>query len=316
MKCTRLRVRHGDRLELDVDHPALAGIGPAALLLQGDNVRASLRLGAGLAALWVPQRGVLALDNLDGLSQVEEGRLRISARDERPRFASREGGSWWVLVGNAAFWAAPPGEPAALDGLLPLPLAIDPDETLQQRVTAMLRADPEKPLLMEGAAEDLQMALFRAQQPWLARADYCPGRSQAMRLQVLQRLMRVKLRIEQGDPSGIDLAELSRIASYSACHLVRVFHRVFGVPPHEHVIRERMRRAMHMLGTSRMAVAEVAQAVGVSNHSAFARQLRARLGCSASELRHHLRAGGFPAIPSRNAQRAIQDRAARIETNS
>ena len=198
MKCTRLRVRHGDRLELEIDHPALAGGAPAVLLLQGDSVRASLRIGAGLAALWVPQRGVVTVENLDGPSQVEEGRLRISARDERPRFASREGGSWWVLVGNAAFWAAPPGEPAVLDGLLPLPLAIDPDDALQQRLAAMLRADPESAPQMAGAAEDLQMALFRAQQPWLARAEHCPGRSQTMRLLVLQRLMRVKLRIEQG----------------------------------------------------------------------------------------------------------------------
>lgn len=316
MKCTRLRVRHGDRLELDLDHPALAGSAPAALLLQGDSVRATLRLAAGLAALWVPQRGPLSLENQDGTSQIDEGRLRISARDERPRFASREGSSWWVLVGNPAFWSAPPGEAPALEGILPLPLAIDPDEPLLRRLGALQRSDVDPAMPLSGAAEDLQSSLFRIQQPWLARAEFCPGRSQTMRLQVLQRLMRVKLRIEQGDPNGIDLAELARIASYSACHLVRVFHRVFGVPPHEHVIRERMRRAMHMLGSSRMAVAEVAQAVGVSNHSAFARQLRARLGCTASELRQRLRTGGFPAIPSRNAQRAIQDRAARIETNS
>lgn len=295
MKCTRLRVRHGDRLDIELDHPALAGNGPAVLLLQGDNVRAQLRIAGGLAALWIPQRGVLSLETQDGLNQIEEGRLRISSRDERPRFSSREGAIWAVLVGNAAFWAAPPGEAPVLDGLLPLPLAIEPEAPLAQRMSALLRAEADQVMQTIGACEDLQTALFAAQQPWLERAESCPGRSQTMRLQVLHRLMRVKLRIEQGDPNGIDLAELSRIASYSSCHLVRVFHRVFGVPPHEHVIRERMRRAMHMLGTSRMAVAEVAQAVGVNNHSAFARQLRARLGYSASELRrrlHAARAGG------------------------
>jgi AraC family transcriptional regulator len=316
MKCTRLRVRHGDRLELDSEHPALAGSEPAILMLHGDGVRAQLRVGSGLASLWVAQRGQLNLETQDGPNQVEERRLRVASRDERPRLAAREGASWWGLVGNAAFWAPPPGNLALAEGLLPLPLVLDPEGTLGERLAALQRADGDDPRQAAGAAEDLQSALLQAQQPWLQRADACPGRSQAMRLQVLHRLMRVKLRIEQGEPSGIDLAELSRIASYSTCHLVRVFHRVFGVPPHEHVIRERMRRALHMLGTSRMAVAEVAQAVGVNNHSAFARQLRARLGCSASELRHRLRSEGLPAIPSRNAQRAIQDRAARAGTNS
>lgn len=289
MQVSHLRARHGEIIRLDDECLGLNGGEPAVVVIVAESVRAPLAVRHGLSTAWTPLQQAITLFTADGQNRIEPGTIRVTSPDERPRLSARERSSWIALIGNAAAWECAFGSHFRGGlGCLPLPTVTAIEGLLRDSLEALLCDSAHDMRPAACAAEDILVALGEAQRGAIALATACPGRSHATRLQVLQRLLRVKLRIDQGDATGIELKALGRIASYSASHLARVFHKVFGVPPYEYALRERMRRALDLLGDSRLAVSEVAQALGATSHSAFSRQFRTRFGQPASKFRQQL----------------------------
>ncbi|MDG0808379.1 bifunctional transcriptional activator/DNA repair enzyme AdaA [Cohnella rhizosphaerae] len=85
------------------------------------------------------------------------------------------------------------------------------------------------------------------------------------------------------EPITLDrLAELYRGSPY---HLHRIFKRIAGVTPVEYVQRTRIARAIELLETTGMPMAEIADAVGFGSMPYFITVFKQRTGTTPSEFR-------------------------------
>lgn len=104
----------------------------------------------------------------------------------------------------------------------------------------------------------------------------------------LQRMYRRVLDVADYVESHIDceqqVAALAAMQSVSSKRLERDFLKVFAMPPGRYLMRLRMEAAIGML-CGDMHVAEVAQACGYADQSAFTRRFRAMMGVSPTEYR-------------------------------
>ncbi|WP_342120025.1 helix-turn-helix transcriptional regulator [Pseudoduganella sp. OTU4001] len=91
-----------------------------------------------------------------------------------------------------------------------------------------------------------------------------------------------------GEP--LTLPQLARTAHMSVAQIERYFERIFHLTPRQMIIKTRLEAASRMLAGSG-SVADIAQACGYADHSAFTRQFRATVGVTPSEYRALLRDG-------------------------
>jgi AraC-like DNA-binding protein len=84
------------------------------------------------------------------------------------------------------------------------------------------------------------------------------------------------------------LPELARTANMSVAQIERYFLRIFHLTPRQLIIKTRVDAASRMLA-GEASVADIAQACGYADHSAFTRQFRATTGVTPSEYRQLLR---------------------------
>jgi AraC family transcriptional regulator len=94
---------------------------------------------------------------------------------------------------------------------------------------------------------------------------------------------------EAGSPG---LAEMAGAAGLSITHFVRAFRRHTGSTPHQYLVRRRIERAVSLLRTARIPVAEVADGAGFSTPAHFVATFRATMGVTPGALREAL-AGSF-----------------------
>jgi AraC-like DNA-binding protein len=91
--------------------------------------------------------------------------------------------------------------------------------------------------------------------------------------------------IEERFAQRLTLAGLARRFQLSPQHLCEGFHRWFGVPPIEYLIRLRLDRARVLLTDRNRTVAEVAAEVGWRDAPHFSRLFRHRCGITPGSLR-------------------------------
>jgi AraC family transcriptional regulator len=90
---------------------------------------------------------------------------------------------------------------------------------------------------------------------------------------------------EAGSPR---LAEMADAVGLSVTHLVRAFRRHTGNPPHRYLVRRRIERAVSLLRTRRISVAEVADAAGFSSPAHFVATFRDAMGVTPAAFRESL----------------------------
>lgn len=100
------------------------------------------------------------------------------------------------------------------------------------------------------------------------------GRDAVLALRVRQRL----------DAEAVTLDELARELGTHPSHLVRVFGREYGLPPHRYVVARRLDRARRLL-LDGVPIAEVAVATGFHDQSHLTRHFRALLGTTPGAYR-------------------------------
>ena len=82
----------------------------------------------------------------------------------------------------------------------------------------------------------------------------------------------------------LPLAELARVANMSESQIERYFLRIFHLTPRQLIIKTRVDAASRMLAGA-ASVADIAQACGYADHSAFTRQFKATVGLTPSQYR-------------------------------
>ena len=130
--------------------------------------------------------------------------------------------------------------------------------------------------------------LLERQELLQALLPRCSGRTLARRRQTLLRLLRVRHAIDCSLDVRLDLDSLAATASYSPCHLIRVFRTIFDETPFEYATRLRAQRAWELVRDTRMPVCEITEAVGFESQSAFCRAFKSIYGMTTSEARQRL----------------------------
>lgn len=111
------------------------------------------------------------------------------------------------------------------------------------------------------------------------RLDRCPPKSAhehlaAWRVKKAKELM-VDLMIQ-----GCSIEEIANECAISRSHFSRAFKNATGLPPHDWLRREKMRRAEELLRTKRLPISRVAQECGFTDQSYFTRVFRQSNGVS------------------------------------
>jgi len=92
--------------------------------------------------------------------------------------------------------------------------------------------------------------------------------------------------IDQHLDTPLELAELAAVACFSPFHFHRTFSAWMGEPLGEYVRRRRLEvAAVRLLAQPRIAVLEIALAVGFGSNEALAHAFKARFGCSPTAWR-------------------------------
>lgn len=101
---------------------------------------------------------------------------------------------------------------------------------------------------------------------------------------ILQILTELHTRLQQ----DVTLDQLAEWAGYSPQHLNRVFRKVLGVTPLQHLTRMRLEKAADLLADDQLTAQAIAQAVGISDPYYFSRLFKQHYGQSPAHYRQSL----------------------------
>ena len=102
-------------------------------------------------------------------------------------------------------------------------------------------------------------------------------------------LRRVREYVEAQLEKNISLLMLASTAGLSMSHFAGAFKQSQGVPPHEYLVRCRVRRVQELLVTTDLPLSEIARASGFSDQSHCTRRFREQVGITPSNYRWSMR---------------------------
>ncbi len=137
-------------------------------------------------------------------------------------------------------------------------------------------------------------------------------------LRDLERLRRVRDRIDREYAQPLDVEALARGAHISAGHLSREFRLAYGESPYGYLMTRRIERAMALLRRGDLSVTEVCFAVGCSSLGTFSTRFTELVGVPPSIYRHQaVRAtAGMPPCVAKQVSRPIRNREAGVPSRT
>jgi AraC-like DNA-binding protein len=136
----------------------------------------------------------------------------------------------------------------------------------------------------------------------------------AQRLDDLERLRRVRDRIDREYARPLDVEALARGAHMSAGHLSRQFRLAYGESPYGYLMTRRIERAMALLRRGDLSVTEVCFAVGCSSLGTFSTRFAELVGMPPSTYRRDAAraTAGVPACVAKQVTRPVRNREAAL----
>jgi AraC family transcriptional regulator len=107
-----------------------------------------------------------------------------------------------------------------------------------------------------------------------------------------RRAIDVALWLADNAHEDLDLGAAAAQAGLSPYHFLRLYTRVLGVTPHQHLVRARLRRAAHLLAEADLPVTDIAYRVGFGDLSNFVRTFHRAAGLSPRAFRQAARRRG------------------------
>jgi AraC-like DNA-binding protein len=139
------------------------------------------------------------------------------------------------------------------------------------------------------------------------------GAAAAQRLADLERLRRVRDRIDREYAQPLDVEALARDAHMSAGHFSRQFRLAYGESPYGYLMTRRIERAMALLRRGDLSVTEVCFEVGCSSLGTFSTRFTELVGMPPSAYRRDASgemAGISPCV-AKQVTKPIRNREAR-----
>ena len=100
-----------------------------------------------------------------------------------------------------------------------------------------------------------------------------------------RRAVEAALWIEANASEAVDLEQVASQVGLSRFHFLRLFAKVLGVTPHQHLVRARLRHAARLLADDTRTVTDVAFEAGFGDLSNFVRTFRRAAGISPRRFR-------------------------------
>lgn len=286
MQFETLSVGPGMRVERT---PGDAASPPGLQICIGSGRGASLQCTPALPAAWITLHGSLQLAVADGSLVVGPRELVVSEEGMRIQARARGPAAWVAVFASRATWRQLLAPVAGDAAATVVPATHAASAGLRRSVLALARAARSH---ARGAASvptgldlDFAQAIADAQAVFDGMIARCPGRSLAQRRAVFARLQRVRRYMQANSHLDLDTMALARRANYSLSHFIRSYRRVFDETPHAALVASRLERAHALLGSSALAVGEVALASGFENRCAFSRVFKRHFGVTAQDVR-------------------------------
>ena len=108
--------------------------------------------------------------------------------------------------------------------------------------------------------------------------------------------------ILENHANPITLADAAEIASMSACHFSKSFHKTTGFSFRDFLIKARVEKARDLLESTNLRVSDIAQSVGFSTESLLAQGFRKFMGTTPCQYRklHRNQSSNHMNIPAEN----------------
>ncbi len=138
------------------------------------------------------------------------------------------------------------------------------------------------------------------------------------RLGDLERLRRVRDRMDREYAQPLNVEALARGAHMSAGHLSRQFRLAYGESPYSYLMTRRIERAMALLRRGDLSVTEVCFEVGCSSLGTFSTRFTELVGMppSAYRRREAQSTAGLPPCVAKQVTRPIRNREAPAASRS
>ncbi|MDP9120087.1 MAG: helix-turn-helix transcriptional regulator, partial [Acidobacteriota bacterium] len=120
----------------------------------------------------------------------------------------------------------------------------------------------------------------------------------AYELSVLERLRRVRERLDAHPGEPIDLEAMARAACFSKFHFLRLFRQAYGETPARYLSQARLERARTLLETTDRSVTDICLAVGYESPASFTHSFRRYAGFPPRQYRRRWVAVPRPAGPA------------------
>jgi AraC family transcriptional regulator len=242
-------------------------------------------IDASAAAILIVADGRLRLATREYALVLDQGTVLVHDGREPLRLRAGSGYAATLVQLRDACCAAADAGPVAGNDVRLLPVIHDADSAAARELIARLGCE-EAAACADAESIDATVARFAAAQRRERDAiDRCNGRSASRRLEQYVRLSRARALLAWGEGESPDVARVADIARLSPAHFVRLFHRVFEVPPHRYRIERRMQLAHRMIRGTQLPVGEIVRQLGLGSHSTFSRVFRREFGMSATRLR-------------------------------
>lgn len=106
-----------------------------------------------------------------------------------------------------------------------------------------------------------------------------PAAKFATRQEIFRRISQARNYILEQYAQPLPLEEIARVAHFSAYHTARLYHAVYGITPHQHILQLRIQRAMELLRQN-ISPTEAAYLLSFSDRRAFAKVFKKITGVS------------------------------------
>jgi AraC family transcriptional regulator len=142
---------------------------------------------------------------------------------------------------------------------------------------------------LEEGFHGVAVELIGLQKDALRMAAAAPPLRQSTRNELFRRIQRARVLIEDCYLEDLSLEELAAEACLSPYHFHRSFREVYGITPHQHVQRLRLREAERFLKETDLPIATVCAKSGFSSVPSFSTLFRSRFRMSPNRFRSSAR---------------------------
>jgi transcriptional regulator GlxA family with amidase domain len=105
------------------------------------------------------------------------------------------------------------------------------------------------------------------------------------RLEIFRRVSLAKNWMEENFNSPITLEDIAAMASMNSQHFLRMFKQVYCITPHQYLIDLKLKKARHLLESTRLTINDICLSVGFESVFSFSILYKKRFGLPPSQTR-------------------------------